>query len=67
VYFLPFGKLTNSSIIPQGVRKWAKVDPSPASIPIVLLGASEDPHGDVLERAFGSPPGPVDSRRAEAR
>jgi hypothetical protein len=25
MYFLPFGKLTNSSIIPQGVRKWAKV------------------------------------------
>jgi hypothetical protein len=25
MYFLPFGKLTNSSIIPHGVRKWAKV------------------------------------------
>ena len=37
MYFLPFGKLTNSSIIPQGVRKWAKVDPAPASIPTVSL------------------------------
>lgn len=67
MYFLPFGKLTNSSIIPQGVRKWAKVDPSPADSHR-LLGASENPDAlDVLERAFGSPPGPGDSRRAEAR
>jgi hypothetical protein len=55
VYFLPFGKLTNSIIIPQGVRKWAKVDPSPASIPTVSLAPPRIRTPlDVLERAFGS-------------
>jgi hypothetical protein len=54
--FLPFGKLTNSSIIPQGVRNWAKVRTFARLDSHRLLGVSENPHAlDVLERAFGSP------------
>jgi hypothetical protein len=48
MYFLPFGKLTSSSIISQGVRKWAKVEPSRLDSHR-LPGASENPHAlDVL-------------------
>jgi hypothetical protein len=36
MHFLPFGKLTNASIIPQCVRTWATVEPPRAEL---ALGA----------------------------